>query len=190
MLHVQITLTDGTKRISEFERLRGIRKLSADVFSGRKAFPVWRPVSNTHPTSGEPGFMTRHREFVAGSQIQSMEVVTPSVDEHNFDPDNFVPEVITSVTRSPGGSRPPLWTVPEGADIPHAEPGTQYPIHRDRNYRRYVYLLWAPDFEDATVHYLDPEGPSGAFESSRPANIRIDDDEEYDDEEYVEETYG
>lgn len=152
MLYVMAYLKNGDRLVSEFENLRGIRSLSAEVMSGRKAFPVWRPVGDTHPVSGER-VSIRTRTFINGRSIEAMEVVRPTVDEHGFDPENFEPAPL--MKSGPNG----LWAAPDNEDCPEGvEPGTEFPVHRDSDTgRRYVILRIAEGASEEVRHYIDPD---------------------------------
>lgn len=144
-MKVLATLKDGTTVESEFEKLTGIRKLSADVFAGRKAFPVWRTVAD-HLPSGEPCLL-RTREFINGSEIVGLVVV----DE------NGEPEVHVM------GGRYGVFTVTEEFAAENGlEVGAKYPIHRDEEFRRYIYTAWSENEVERVKAYLDPEPVAAA----------------------------
>lgn len=177
-LYVRIETRDGEVLISEFQKLKGIRKLSADVMAGRKAFPVWKPVAETHPVSGEP-VSVRRRIFLNGDTIARMETVQPldgMEDDHNFDPDNFVPEPI--IKRGEAG----LWTCPE--NIEGGVVGVEYPIHRDTDHRRYVILTWAEEESEQVRHYLD-EARAGSSETFNYVEDDDDWDDDWDEDDHV-----
>lgn len=161
MLYVLATLKNGEQVISEFEELRGIRTLASDVMSGRKAFPVWRKVGDTHPVSGE-AVTLRTREFISGTEVARMQVVEPIIEDHDFDPANFRPAVQLK------SGRYGIWTAPEDEDErPEGiEAGTQFPVHRDleQDNRRYVILQVARDGADEVRYYIDPEAHEESME--------------------------
>ncbi|HEX5097244.1 MAG TPA: hypothetical protein VFX21_14555 [Acidimicrobiia bacterium] len=184
MLYALATLNDGTKIVTEFEKLKGIRQLAADVFSGKKGFPVWRKVSDVHPISGEPGVLTRRREFISGSVITRLEVVKPkpgfeSEDLHQMMPEFFEPDAIMSNLDRNG-----LWTAPTAQEdlVAGATPGAQYPLHRDPDQRRYVILTWNEDPAAQVRHYLDAERVAGATVDLGAGFSDDDDDEAWGDD--------
>jgi hypothetical protein len=151
-MFVRATMLDGTQHVSEFDKLTGIRQLSADVMSGRKPFPVWRVVGQQHPYSGEPTTI-RTRMYVHGSQVLTLEVVEPGFDDHEYLPANF-----HQVARMGNGTAGTHRFTPETAPDADVDVSTEheYPCHRDPDGRRYVILQWNSDAGDANVtHYID-----------------------------------
>lgn len=179
-LYVQATLKgSGERVISEFDKLKGIRKLSADVMGSAKAFPVWRPLSERHPISGEP-CLVRRRSFIAGSEIAGMEVMKPKAgfeDSHNYQPDNFEPEAIIQAGRNGTWRAPDALT--EGF-VEGSTPGALYPIRRDPDHRRYVVLAYNDaQPEQSVVHWLDDANPGVRSSTSVGERaVRDDEDEE------------
>lgn len=176
MLFVKATLMDGEAVIVEFDKLKGIRQLSADVMGGRKAFPIWRKVSERHPVSNEP-VLVRTRTFLRGDQIKEMQVVKPREgfdDTHNLQPEHFEAEVHMK------SGRDGLWKAPSGEGaVVGAQAGTDYPIHRDEaTHRRYVILAWDENEAEQVRHFLDAES-AGVTESR---SYEDDGDGEWDEE--------
>lgn len=151
-MFVRATMLDGTSHVSEFDKLTGIRQLSADVMSGRKPFPVWKVVGREHPVSGEPTDI-KTRMYVHGSQVLTLEVVEPVCDDHEYHPDLF-----RSARRMGNGTAGTHHFTPE--TVPEADVGVSteygYPCHRDPDGRRYVILQWNSDAGLPNVtHYID-----------------------------------
>jgi hypothetical protein len=148
-----ITLHSGDKFVSEFHKLRGLGRYSADVFGGRKSFNVWKVLSRTHPASGET-CLVRQRLNVGGKDILFMQQVEPNPtfapDQHaTMDPMYFQPVPI--VEKGPHG----LHIFADTDDLPDgARPGIGYPIHREpETLRQYVWL----DVAASRKHYLEDE---------------------------------
>jgi hypothetical protein len=155
-MFVKAKLEGGESVIVEFEKLKGIRQLSADVMGGRKAFPIWRKVADRHPVSNEP-VLVRTRTFIRGDQITEMEVVKPIAGEeetHEFRPEAFESMVLVRSNDVHGN-----WTAPAGEGaVVGAQAGAEYPIHRGEDHRRYVILAWDEQENEQVRHYLDAEG--------------------------------
>ena len=182
-MFVRAKLIDGTEVVSSFERLTGIRKLSADVLGNRKAFPVWRVVGTTHPESGEP-CLTRTRQFVSGRTIAHMEIVEPTTEVHEYDPANFSP--VVEVARGEAGRM--VFT--EDMDpVEGVRVGVEYPLHRDPDGRRFVVVTSnSAEGEQDVLHYIDAEAVdmSEALESvMEPGAPVVDASEDYDDEDGI-----
>ncbi len=180
MLYVRAKMTDGTEVVSSFERLQGIRKLSADVLGNRKAFPVWRVVDTTHPVSGEP-CLTRTRQFVSGRMIAHMEVVTPTTEDHEYNPDNFEP--VVEVQRGDAGRM--LFTEDMDA-VEGITVGVEYPLHRAPDGRRFVIVTSnSGEGEEDVLHYIDDEAvdmTEALRDVMEPGAPVVDASEDYDDE--------
>jgi hypothetical protein len=173
-------MTDGSQVVSSFERLQGIRKLSADVLGNRKAFPVWRVVDTTHPESGEP-CLTRTRQFVSGRMIAHMEVVEPTTENHEYDPDNFAP--VVEVQRGTAGRM--LFTEDMDA-VDGITVGVEYPLHRDPDGRRFVIVTSnSGEGEEDVVHFIDDEAvdmTEALSDVMTPGAPPVEERDEYDDE--------
>lgn len=170
MFYIEANLKDGGTVISEFQKAQAMRRFAADVFSGRKALPVWRVVGDTHPQSGEP-VVIRTRSFVNGTHIASMQAVVPINENHGYDPSNF--EDVEEFKGTTGRQSNGLWTAPTENTPDGAVAGVKYPVHRDEvDHRRYVILRVAEDVTPENRFYLD-----------ETAGVRVggeDDDVEYE----------
>lgn len=184
MLFVKAYLDDGTQVISEFTKLKGIRELSAQVYAGSKAFPVWKIVSDVHPESGEP-VLSRTRQFLSGRIIDRLEVVEPTQENHGYSPDNFGP--VISVSEGAAGRM--VFTeemdVPDGVAV-----NIEYPLHVAPDGRRFVIVTSNSAAGDEDVlHYIDAEGGDTSEidpEVMVPGAPEVGDpDESYDDEDQV-----
>ena len=179
-MFVRALMTDGTQVVSSFEKLQGIRKLSADVLGNRKAFPVWRVVGTTHPVSGEP-CLTRTRQFVSGRMIAHMEVVEPTTENHEYDPTNFA--AVVEVQRGDAGRM--LFTEDMDA-VEGITVGVEYPLHRDPDGRRFVVVTSnSAEGEEDVRHYIDEEAVDMTEALSsvmEPGSPVVDPTEDYDDE--------
>ena len=147
-------MVDGTTVVSEFDRLTGIRQMSADVMSGRKALSIWETVGTVHPASGEPN-LQRTRRFVSGRQVVAMEVVKIKAGltaDHGYEPDNF--ESVIRTASGPAG----LYQFSADEDLPDgAVTGVDYPTYRDpETGRRMVTLTAASDDREAVAVFVDP----------------------------------
>jgi len=161
---VRATMTDGSQHISEFSKLRGIRRLSADVFGGRKAFPVWETVAEEHPVSGEPCRL-RTRRMVSGRLIASLEAV---------DADGASIHVVDEGVAG-------RVTFTEEQDIPEGvQPDVDYPLHRSPEGRRYLVVQSnTGDGEADVLHYIDAEaGASEEVASDVMGELDYDDEDE------------
>ena len=171
-MFVRATLTNGTSVISEFGRLTGIRKLSADVLGGRKAFPVWTVVGDVHPANGQP-CTVRTRSFISGAQVLSMEAVVPTTTDHGYSPENFTPE--QRIAEGPAGlfRFTPEMDLPEGAVA-----NIDYPTARDpESGRRFIVI------SEGVTHFIDPERQDlGPVPGMGDENDGFDPDEDWDDE--------
>ncbi len=156
MLHVLITLKDGTKFVSEFTKLRGIGTYAAQVMTGKKALNRWHVISHEHPVSGER-VLVREREMINGVEVRAMQEVMPKPDANERDvaalkPNAFIAK--PSIEKGPHGLHlfdPTDETRPEGVSTT-----LPYPIHRDpESLRKYVIL--DARGETPVRHYLDPE---------------------------------
>jgi len=183
MLYVRALMVDGTQVVSSFERLQGIRKLSADVLGNRKAFPVWRVVGTTHPVSGEP-CLTRTRQFVSGRQIAHMEVVTPTNENHEYDPENFEP--VVEVQRGDAGR---MFFTEDMDPVDGVTVGVEYPLHRAPDGRRFVIVTSnSGDGEEDVLHYIDDEAvdmTDALRDVMEPGAPVVESDEDYDDEDAI-----
>ena len=162
---VRATMTDGSQHVSEFSKLRGIRRLSADVFGGRKGFPVWETVATSHPVSGEP-CQIRTRKLVSGRLIASLE----AVDEDGA-PIQMVDE----------GSAGRI-TFAADQDIPDGvRQDVDYPLHRSPDGRRFVIVFSNSGAgEEDVLHYIDDE--AGASEE---VAVGVMGEADYDDEDQL-----
>jgi len=166
---VRATMTDGSQHVSEFSKLRGIRRLSGDVFGGRKAFPVWATVAEAHPVSGEP-CQIRTRKLVSGRLIASLEIVDAEGAS------------IQMVDEGAAGRI----TFTEDQDVPEGvQPGVDYPLHRSPDGRRFVVVFSNSGAgEQDVLHYIDDE--AGVSEEV-PVGVmgESDDGAPYDDEDQL-----
>ena len=165
---VRATMTDGTQHVSEFSKLRGIRRLSADVFGGRKAFPVWDTVAEAHPVSGEP-CQVRTRKLVSGRLIASLEVVDAEGAS------------IQMVDEGAAGRI----TFTEDQDIPEGvRPNVDYPLHRSPDGRRFVVVFSNSGAgEQDVLHYIDEE--AGVSEDVPIGVMGEENGAPYDDEDQI-----
>lgn len=136
------TLVDGTKVVGQFEQLGGSGQGYAEqVMRGVKAFNAWRVVGTNHPASGEPCLL-RIREMIAGSRIQSIQQVHPTVSNHNYAWTNFQP--VVELQKGQYGN----WTAPSVGAPEGVVAGMDYPVHRDpADGRRYVIVKVAGEPE-------------------------------------------
>jgi hypothetical protein len=168
--------------ICEFQQKQGMRRFARDVMAGAKALPVWRVVGTEHPHSGER-VLLRTRQFINGRIVLDMEEVEPVVEDHDYEPGNFTQA--PSIRALNGSSRNGLWTAPVADEdrVEGAEPGAQYPVHRDvADSRRYVLLKAAGEFTPEVRHYLDAEAGHG--ESWRDAEDDAADLDFAEDDDY------
>jgi hypothetical protein len=173
MIYVKATTISGNEFVSEFDRLTGIRELSANVFAGRRPFPVWRTVGRAHPVSNEP-CLIRERTFVNGSQILSMEIVEPVMDDHGYLPDYFRP-VARMSNGSAGTHRFTEETRPDDAGA-HVSTEHDYPLHRAPDGGRFVILQHRDNGDPNTEYRIDPPAPVDAALGAMS-------EDEWDDEE-------
>jgi hypothetical protein len=164
---LKATLVDGTIVISEFSKLEGSgQRYAGQVMAGQKPFNAWKIVGHQHPVSGEPALL-RTRVMLSGAKIAQIEAVTPTTEQHNFDPVNFEPVVEVQ------GGRYGTYTVKGDEGIEGVPTGTKFPIHRDdRTLVRYVILKVAQGTEG--TEGFEPE-KRFLLDSRRVVSVGVDD---------------
>lgn len=179
-MYLRATLDDGTQVVSEFSKLASAGRYSAQVFDGRKPFNGWKVVGSVHPHSGEP-LLHRERRMYNGNNVRMIEEVEPTTEEHGLAPENFRPLAV------PQGSHRGFYTAPTPALHDDMVEGARYPQHRDpENYRDFVILRVAGEYQSEVRYYLDGRGDSPMYEGAYPIYGREDtsspEEDDFDDD--------